>query len=52
MASPGNRHCVSCIGTLSFPIGLRWEFLPRDASEQYMSVYLSVTSRSSIEMAK
>jgi len=21
MASPGNRHCASCIGTLSFPIG-------------------------------
>ena len=21
MASPGNQHCVSCIGTLSFPIG-------------------------------
>ena len=20
MASPGNRHCASCIGTLSFPI--------------------------------
>jgi len=20
MASPGNQHCVSCIGTLSFPI--------------------------------
>ena len=23
MASPGNRHCASCIGTLSFPIGIR-----------------------------
>ena len=22
MASPGNRHCASCIGTLSLPIGL------------------------------
>ena len=21
MASPGNQHCASCIGTLSFPIG-------------------------------
>jgi len=21
MASPGNRHCASCIGTLSFPVG-------------------------------
>ena len=20
MASPGNQHCASCIGTLSFPI--------------------------------
>jgi len=20
MASPGNRHCTSCIGTLSFPL--------------------------------
>ena len=20
MASPGNQHCVSCIGTLSFPV--------------------------------
>ena len=20
MASPGNRHCASCIGTLSFPV--------------------------------
>ena len=20
MASPGNRHCANCIGTLSFPI--------------------------------
>ena len=20
MASPGNRHCASCIGALSFPI--------------------------------
>jgi len=23
MASPGNRHCANCIGTLSFPIRLR-----------------------------
>ena len=22
MASPGNQHCASCIGTLSFPIAL------------------------------
>ena len=22
MASPGNRHCASCIGTLSFPINV------------------------------
>ena len=22
MASPGNRHCANCIGTLSFPIRL------------------------------
>jgi len=22
MASPGNRHCAGCIGTLSFPVGL------------------------------
>ena len=21
MASPGNQHCVDCIGTLSFPVG-------------------------------
>jgi len=21
MASPGNRHCANCIGTLSFPTG-------------------------------
>ena len=21
MASPGNQHCASCIGTLSFPVG-------------------------------
>ena len=20
MASPGNQHCVNCIGTLSFPV--------------------------------
>jgi len=24
LASPGNRHCASCIGTLSFPIGAKW----------------------------
>jgi len=24
MASPGNQHCASCIGTLSFPIKHRW----------------------------
>jgi len=23
MASPGNQHCVNCIGTLSFPIARR-----------------------------
>ena len=23
MASPGNQHCASCIGTLSFPMALR-----------------------------
>ena len=23
MASPGNQHCASCIGTLSFPAFLR-----------------------------
>ena len=23
MASPGNRHCASCIGTLSFPMSQR-----------------------------
>ena len=23
MASPGNQHCASCIGTLSFPIAMR-----------------------------
>ena len=23
MASPGNRHCANCIGTLSFPICTR-----------------------------
>ena len=23
MASPGNQHCVNCIGTLSLPIGYR-----------------------------
>jgi len=22
MASPGNRHCVNCIGTLSFPVAV------------------------------
>ena len=22
MARPGNQHCATCIGTLSFPIGL------------------------------
>jgi len=22
MASPGNQHCASCIGTLSFPIAV------------------------------
>jgi len=22
MASPGNQHCASCIGTLSFPVGM------------------------------
>ena len=22
MASPGNRHCANCIGTLSFPINV------------------------------
>ena len=22
MASPGNQHCASCIGTLSFPVAL------------------------------
>ena len=27
MASPGNRHCASCIGTLSFPIDVNhWSF--------------------------
>ena len=23
MASPGNQHCASCIGTLSFPMRVR-----------------------------
>ena len=22
MASPGNRHCANCIGTLSFPVAV------------------------------
>ena len=26
MASPGNQHCVNCIGTLSFPIARRQTF--------------------------
>ena len=25
MASPGNQHCASCIGTLSFPISCHGE---------------------------
>ena len=24
MASPGNRHCANCIGTLSFPVTAEW----------------------------
>jgi len=28
MASPGNQHCASCIGTLSFPIAYTPTLLP------------------------
>ena len=28
MTSPGNQHCVNCIGTLSFPIS-HWDAGPR-----------------------
>ena len=31
MASPGNRHCANCIGTLSFPIPI-----PRLSHRPYM----------------
>ena len=24
MASPANQHCANCIGTLSFPIGMKY----------------------------
>jgi len=27
MATPGNQHCASCIGTLSFPIDRVWSGL-------------------------
>ena len=33
MASPGNRHCASCIGSLSFPMG--YLIVDTVAQEQY-----------------
>ena len=48
MASPGNRHCASCIGTLSFPINqsincfYRAMLRIRGTSHGFVSVSVSV----------
>ena len=38
MASPGNQHCASCIGTLSFPIGLIYHDATRKTTRRIGSI--------------
>ena len=45
MASPGNQHCASCIGTLSFPILSR-----RHAAAYDELLCVSRTAMSSIQV--
>ena len=49
MASPGNRHCANCIGTLSFPVKSGHAVTPRYDRRKFvtLSVYstLTVTQR-------
>jgi len=40
-ASPGNQHCASCIGTLSFPI-VKHTDLQLNAAWRYCSVFASL----------
>ena len=40
MASPGNRHCANCIGTLSFPLAKNI----KTSKQQY--VYYRVSQKS------
>ena len=35
MATPGNRHCASCIGTLSFPMYCVYGWQPGDVRRPY-----------------
>jgi len=47
MASPGNRHCVNCIGALSFPIDLfltDWLQTQRTGSHSSEHVYSDGTA--------
>jgi len=34
MASPENRHCANCIGTLSFPDITRWRAVQRESVQK------------------
>ena len=46
MASPGNRHCASCIGTLSFPIAS--SFTCVDTIRYDTRCYFNVRSKADI----
>ena len=44
MASPGNRHCAKCIGTLLFPLAIGWHGVRRQRP-QGGEIILSYSSR-------
>ena len=37
MANPGNQHCASCIGTLSFPILARGQITSNAFSSSFVT---------------
>jgi len=56
MAGPGNQHCASCIGTLSFPIPVytsipRWKCLVSDASERTSVVVVVLVATAAAKVA-